>query len=97
MMKDMGNTNFSIHLPRISFNRHVTAQVVVRAVRSLNIDAWVNDRNDVCVGPYKMSILWLSDSTHEPSFLRHPRLWFCLQDCQGSSVPPWNNAHLIPA
>lgn len=55
MYHDLGNTNFSIHLPRSSFNRHVTAQVVVRAVRSLNIDAWVNDRNDICVGPYKVS------------------------------------------
>jgi hypothetical protein len=53
--KDLGNTNFSIHLPRSSFNRHATAQVVLRAVRSLDIDACVNDRNDVCVGPYKMS------------------------------------------
>jgi lipoate-protein ligase A len=56
----MGNTNFSIHLPRSSFNRHATAQVVLRAVRSLDIDAWVNDRNDVCVGSYKMSLSWLA-------------------------------------
>ncbi|KAH9961406.1 hypothetical protein BJV74DRAFT_787701 [Russula compacta] len=53
---DMGNTNFSIHLPRSSFNRHVTAQLVLRAVRSLDIDAWLNDRNDICVGPYKMRL-----------------------------------------
>ena len=58
--KDLGNTNFSIHLPRSSFNRHATAQIVLRAVRSLDIDAQVNDRNDVCVGPYKMSFSWLS-------------------------------------
>jgi len=55
--KDIGNTNFSIHLPRGSFNRHVTAQLVLRAVRALDVDASVNDRNDVCVGPYKMSLL----------------------------------------
>ena len=53
--KDIGNTNFSIHLPRGSFNRHVTAQLVLRAVRTLDVDASVNDRNDVCVGSYKMS------------------------------------------
>ncbi|KAN0132546.1 Lipoyltransferase and lipoate-protein ligase [Lactarius tabidus] len=52
---DMGNTNFSIHLPRSSFDRHATARLVLRAVRSCNIDAWVNERNDVCVGPYKVS------------------------------------------
>lgn len=57
----MGNTNFSIHLPRNSFDRHATAQLVLRAVRSLDIDAGVNERNDVCVGPYKMSFSWLSE------------------------------------
>ncbi|KAI9447880.1 hypothetical protein H4582DRAFT_1896938, partial [Lactarius indigo] len=46
---DMGNTNFSIHLPRSSFDRNVTAELVLRAVRSLNIDARVNERNDVCI------------------------------------------------
>lgn len=52
---DLGNTNFSIHLPRHSFHRHVTAQIVVRAVRSLGIDAHANDRNDICVGDEKVS------------------------------------------
>jgi lipoate---protein ligase len=52
----MGNTNFSIHLPRNSFDRHVTSQLVLRAVRSLSINAQVNERNDICVGPYKMSL-----------------------------------------
>ncbi|RDB20159.1 Lipoate-protein ligase A [Hypsizygus marmoreus] len=52
---DLGNTNFSIHLPRQAFDRHVTAQVVLRAVRSLDIDARINERNDICVGPDKMS------------------------------------------
>ncbi len=55
----MGNTNFSIHLPRGSFDRNITARLVLRAVRSLNIDALVNERNDVCVGPYKMGFLWV--------------------------------------
>ncbi|KAJ3854595.1 hypothetical protein EV368DRAFT_36508 [Lentinula lateritia] len=52
---DLGNTNFSIHLPRTSFDRHMTAQIVLRAVRSLGIDATVNDRNDICVGKEKIS------------------------------------------
>ncbi|KAI0091836.1 Lipoyltransferase and lipoate-protein ligase [Irpex rosettiformis] len=51
---DYGNTNFSIHLSRTSFDRHATAQVVLRAVRSLDIDANVNDRNDICVGKDKI-------------------------------------------
>lgn len=53
--QDLGNTNFSIHLPRTSFDRHATAQVVLRAVRALGVEAHVNDRNDVCVGEYKIS------------------------------------------
>ncbi|KAI0773387.1 Lipoyltransferase and lipoate-protein ligase [Irpex lacteus] len=51
---DLGNTNFSIHLSRTAFDRHATAQVVLRAVRSLGIDANVNDRNDICVGKEKI-------------------------------------------
>lgn len=56
-MQDLGNTNYSIHLPRSTFDRNSTAQVVVRAVRSLGIDAGVNERNDICVSNYKMSSL----------------------------------------
>ncbi|KAI0329528.1 Lipoyltransferase and lipoate-protein ligase [Cubamyces sp. BRFM 1775] len=51
---DLGNTNFSIHLPRASFDRHATAQVVLKAVRSMGVDANVNDRNDICVGKEKI-------------------------------------------
>ena len=28
-------------------------------------------------------------------FLQYPRVWLRLQDCEGSSVPPWYNAHLV--
>ncbi|KAG6820695.1 hypothetical protein H0H93_013214 [Arthromyces matolae] len=53
---DLGNTNYSIHLSRAEFNRNTTAQIVLRAVRSLGINARVNDRNDICVGDDKMSV-----------------------------------------
>lgn len=53
--QDLGNTNFSIHVPRTSFDRGATAQVVLRAVRALGIDAHVNERNDICVGGEKAS------------------------------------------
>ncbi|OBZ70124.1 Lipoate-protein ligase A [Grifola frondosa] len=52
---DLGNTNFSIHLPRTSFDRHATARVVLRALRSIGVDANVNDRNDICLGKEKIS------------------------------------------
>jgi hypothetical protein len=56
VLKDLGNTNFSIHLPRTSFDRHLTAQIVLRAVRALGVaTAALNERNDICVGADKMS------------------------------------------
>ncbi|KAF5365842.1 hypothetical protein D9757_012807 [Collybiopsis confluens] len=36
---DLGNTNFSVHLPRAAFDRHMTAQVVLRAVQPMGIPA----------------------------------------------------------
>ena len=53
--QDLGNTNFSIHLPRQSFDRHFTSSIVLKAVQSLGIDAHLNERNDICVGEEKMS------------------------------------------
>ncbi|GJE84883.1 lipoyltransferase and lipoate-protein ligase [Phanerochaete sordida] len=52
---DLGNTNFSIHLPRSSFDRNETGQIVLKAVRLLGVDAVLNDRNDICVGQEKVS------------------------------------------
>ncbi|KAF8507602.1 hypothetical protein JB92DRAFT_2734866 [Gautieria morchelliformis] len=54
---DLGNTNFSIHLPRAAFNRHHTARIIQRALVSLSIDADVNERNDICVGGFKMMLI----------------------------------------
>ncbi|KAL1747257.1 hypothetical protein HDZ31DRAFT_80613 [Schizophyllum fasciatum] len=53
---DLGNMNYSIHVPRTWFDRNVTSQVVLRAVRGMGVpDATVNERNDVCVGTDKMT------------------------------------------
>lgn len=53
---DLGNTNFSIHLSRTSFDRNETGKVILSAVQGLGIkDARLNDRNDLCVGPHKVS------------------------------------------
>ncbi|TDL29898.1 Lipoyltransferase and lipoate-protein ligase [Rickenella mellea] len=53
---DLGNTNYSIHTPRSSFDRKASAEVVTRAVRSIGIDdVYVNERNDICVSGYKVS------------------------------------------
>ncbi|KAF5392943.1 hypothetical protein D9757_001081 [Collybiopsis confluens] len=66
---DLGNTNFSVHLPRASFDRHMTAQVVLRAVQSMGIPAYVNERNDLCVGEDKICLRFLS-------FLECRLTWF---------------------
>ncbi|KAL4069865.1 hypothetical protein V8B97DRAFT_2024506 [Scleroderma yunnanense] len=50
-VNDLGNTNYSIHIPRVVFDRTKTVEVVVRA-------AYVNERNDICVGGNKISILY---------------------------------------
>ncbi|KAL5487611.1 hypothetical protein ACEPAI_5719 [Sanghuangporus weigelae] len=52
---DLGNTNYSLHLPRTGFDRNETAKIVVRGVRSLGANAYVNDRNDICVDGFKIS------------------------------------------
>jgi lipoate-protein ligase A len=55
--QDLGNTNFSLHLPRNSFERKKGSSLALEALRRLEVpDSWVNDRNDVCVGQYKISI-----------------------------------------
>ncbi|KAF9777420.1 Lipoyltransferase and lipoate-protein ligase [Thelephora terrestris] len=52
---DLGNSNYSIHLPRSSFDRNDSAKVVLRAIQSLGLaDANVNERNDICVGKFKI-------------------------------------------
>lgn len=49
--QDLGNTNFSILLPRELFTRSHGAELVARAIReSLGVsNCTVNDRNDVVV------------------------------------------------
>ena len=79
ILQDLGNTNFSIHLPQSSFDRRATGNVILRAVRSLGIDAQLNDRNDICIGPYKISdpstFIFPRTNTygnrHRPSHLLH--------------------------
>jgi len=82
-IQDLGNTNFSIHLPRSSFNRQITGELILRAVCSLGINAHRNERNDILVGPDKMSTLihpsfskYLNCSVRLPLISTHIR--FCI-------------------
>lgn len=91
--QDLGNTNFSIHLPRASFDRHATAQVVMKAVRAMGVDANVNDRNDICVGKEKICAL-LPTARAAKLTNMFLRLRLRVQDCEGQSVSPRYNAHI---
>lgn len=53
--KDLGNTNYSIMVPRTSFQRRPNAELVARAVSSIGPPAEVNERNDIVVDGFKMS------------------------------------------
>ncbi|KIM35162.1 hypothetical protein M413DRAFT_368643 [Hebeloma cylindrosporum] len=93
---DLGNTNFSIHLPQSSFDRRATGNVILGAVRSLGIDAQLNDRNDICVGPYKISypsrFFVISQSSRGPTRTENRRssthLSHCFTQNHLSPLPP---------
>lgn len=53
--QDLGNTNYCVYVPRLEFERRTNAALVARALSTLSIPAFVNDRNDICVGDFKMS------------------------------------------
>ena len=97
--QDLGNTNYSIHVPRTTFDRAVTANVVVRAVRALGVDAYVNERNDICVAGEKMSASPNTGSCARRLMIivsrrAYPRLRLGVQDCEQPSVSSWDDADL---
>ncbi|GAA6061099.1 hypothetical protein JCM10212_006130 [Sporobolomyces blumeae] len=53
---DLGNTNYCVFVPRLEFNRVTNAQLVASALNRLEIPAYVNDRNDICVDKFKMKL-----------------------------------------
>ncbi|KAM0751615.1 Lipoyltransferase and lipoate-protein ligase [Meredithblackwellia eburnea MCA 4105] len=52
---DLGNTNYCVFLPRTRFERKTNAEMVARALQRLDVPAYVNDRNDICVDSFKVS------------------------------------------
>ncbi|KAI8849079.1 hypothetical protein BC829DRAFT_472928 [Chytridium lagenaria] len=52
---DLGNTNYSIHMPRHLFNRDLHAHLVSQALIDLDIPATVNSRHDITVHNKKVS------------------------------------------
>ncbi|KAK4052167.1 hypothetical protein OIV83_002462 [Microbotryomycetes sp. JL201] len=52
---DLGNTNYCVFVPRTGFERRTNAVMVAEALNTLEINAYVNDRNDICVDKFKMT------------------------------------------
>ncbi|KAJ3129773.1 hypothetical protein HK098_000142 [Nowakowskiella sp. JEL0407] len=46
---DMGNSCYSIIIPRVNFNRQRNAKLVSRALQQLDIPSFVNERHDIVV------------------------------------------------
>lgn len=51
----MGNSIYTIFMPRESFSRKVNADLVSRALLQLDIPAYVNERHDIAVDGFKVS------------------------------------------
>ncbi|GAA6048579.1 hypothetical protein NBRC10513_000655 [Rhodotorula toruloides] len=51
---DLGNTNYCVFVPRLEFDRKTNAELVTAGLRRLDLEAYVNDRNDICVEGFKM-------------------------------------------
>ncbi|TPX65516.1 hypothetical protein CcCBS67573_g08104 [Chytriomyces confervae] len=51
----LGNTNYTCFMPRESFNRDFSANIVARALHQLDIPAHVNTRHDIVVDNRKVS------------------------------------------
>ncbi|KZT36692.1 Lipoyltransferase and lipoate-protein ligase [Sistotremastrum suecicum HHB10207 ss-3] len=53
---DLGNTNYSIHTSRLSFDRLTTGHLIRDALKSVDIPAYLNERNDICVDDFKICV-----------------------------------------
>ncbi|KAI7856740.1 hypothetical protein BDC45DRAFT_436839 [Circinella umbellata] len=51
----MGNSIYTIFMPREEFSRKTNAELVSRALLELDIPAYVNDRHDIAVDGFKVS------------------------------------------
>lgn len=51
----MGNSIYTIFMPREAFSRKTNAQLVARSLNQLDIPASVNERHDIVVDNHKVS------------------------------------------
>ena len=71
-LQDLGNTNYCVFVPRTQFERKTNALLVSDALNNLDINTYVNDRNDICIDGYKIGLLWqiscsLADESYDTS------------------------------
>ena len=52
---DLGNSNYSVVMPRHAFQRKTSASIICRALHQLDIPASVNERFDIMIGDFKIS------------------------------------------
>ncbi|KAJ2304963.1 hypothetical protein IWW54_005231 [Coemansia sp. RSA 2705] len=52
---DLGNTNYTVLMPRAAFSRDTCAEMAARALQQLDVPAHVTARHDVAVGDRKVS------------------------------------------
>lgn len=57
LTQDLGNTNYCVFMPRVRFERKTNALLVSDALNSLDINTYVNDRNDICIDGYKIGFV----------------------------------------
>jgi lipoate-protein ligase A len=50
----MGNTNYSIMMPREVFDRRTNVELICRALQELDIPAVVNERHDITLDEKKI-------------------------------------------
>lgn len=56
-LQDLGNSNYCVFMPRQQFERRTNALLVSDALNNLDINTYVNDRNDICIDGFKISLL----------------------------------------
>lgn len=55
LLQDLGNSNYCVFVPRTQFERKTNALLVSDALNHLDINTYVNERNDICIDGYKIS------------------------------------------
>ena len=95
LVQDGGNTNYSVAIPRTSFDRRTNAEVVARGLNTLGVSASVNERNDVVVDKFKMS--WVLHMRRSLRLTLPLRVGISVQNCEQEGISSWDHAYQCSA